>query len=98
MALKWIVMGILLGGVMDASRAEERDFFPLEVGNRWVFQQYDRRYEKTLPLAQTVSIEVIDQIQLNELSYFVLRKDWNTFLPDTLFIRKEGPRVFSVHR
>ncbi len=45
MALKWIVMGILLGGVMDASRAEERDFFPLEVGNRWVFQQYDRRYE-----------------------------------------------------
>ncbi len=89
-----IVLGTLLVGFMGASQAEERDFFPLDVGNRWVFQQFDLRYQDTLQVADIVSIEVIDQIQLNELPYFVLRQDWNVFLPDTLFVRKEGARVF----
>lgn len=79
---------------MNTAQAEEGDFFPLEVGNRWVFQKYDVRYPDTLRLAETVSTEVIGQVQFKERSYFVVRQDWNWFLPDTLYLRKEGAQVF----
>ena len=94
MALKWIALGALVAGCMSTAQAEEGDFFPLEVGNRWVFQKYDVRYPDTLRLEETVSTEVIGQVQLRERSYFVVRQDWNWILPDTLYLRKEGAQVF----
>ena len=94
MALRWIALGALVAGCMSTAQAEEGDFFPLEVGNRWVFQKYDVRYPDTLRLEETVSTEVIGQVQLKERSYFVVRQDWNWFLPDTLYLRKEGAQVF----
>lgn len=94
MALKWIALGALVAGCMGTAQAEEGDFFPLEVGNRWVFQKYDVRYSDTFRLEETVSTEVIGQVQLKERSYFVVRQDWNWFLPDTLYLRKEGAQVF----
>ena len=63
MALKWIALGALVAGCMSTAQAEEGDFFPLEVGNRWVFQKYDVRYPDTLRLEETVSTEVIGQVQ-----------------------------------
>ena len=94
MALRWIVLGALVAGCMGTAQAEEGDFFPLEVGNRWVFQKYDVRYQDTLRLEETVSTEVIGQVQLKERSYFVVRQGWNGFLPDTLYLKKEGAQVF----
>ena len=79
---------------MGTTHADEGDFFPLEVGNRWVFQKYDQRYQDTFRLEETVSTEVIGQVQLQDRSYFVVRQDWNWFLPDTLYLRKEGAQVF----
>ena len=80
--------------LMGTAQAEEGDFFPLEVGNRWIYQKYDVKYEDTLRVEATVSTEVIGQVQLQERSYFVVRQDWNWFLPDTLYLRKEGAQVF----
>ena len=94
MALRWIALGALVAGCMSTAQAEEGDFFPLEVGNRWVFQKYDVRYPDTLRLEETVSTEVIGQVQLKERSYFVVRQDWNWILPDTLYLKKEGAQVF----
>ncbi len=94
MALIWIALGALVAGYMSTAQAEEGDFFPLEVGNRWVFQKYDVRYPDIFRLEETVSTEVIGQVQLKERSYFVVRQDWNWFLPDTLYLRKEGAQVF----
>ena len=94
MALRWIAFGVLVAGCMGTAQAEEGDFFPLEVGNRWVFQKYDLRYPDNLRLEGTVSTEVIGQVQLQERSYFVVRQDWNWFLPDTLYLRKEGAQIF----
>ncbi len=94
MVLRWIVSGALVVGCMGTAQAEGGDFFPLEVGNRWVFQKYDVRYPDTLRLEETVSTEVIGQVQLQERSYFVVRQDWNWILPDTLFLKKEGAQVF----
>ncbi len=94
MVLRWIVSGALVVGCMGTAQAEGGDFFPLEVGNRWVFQKYDVRYLDTLRVEETVSTEVIGQVQLQERSYFVVRQDWNWFLPDTLYLRKEGAQVF----
>lgn len=94
MALRWIAFGVLVAGCMGTAQAEEGDFFPLEVGNRWVFQKYDLRYPDNLRLEGTVSTEVIGQVQLQERSYFVVRQDWNWLLPDTLYLRKEGAQVF----
>ena len=94
MALRWIALGALVAGCMGTAQAEEGDFFPLEVGNRWVFQKYDVRYPDALRLEETVSTEVIGQVELKERSYFVVRQDWNWFLPDTLYLRKEGAQVF----
>ncbi|MCY4606533.1 MAG: hypothetical protein OXE49_20050 [Gemmatimonadetes bacterium] len=94
MALKWIALGALVAGCMGTAQAEEGDFFPLEVGNRWVFQKYDVRYPDTLRLEETVSTEVIGQVQFQERSYFVVRQGWNGFLPETLYLRKEGAQVF----
>ena len=89
MVLRWIVLGALVVGCMNTAQAEEGDFFPLEVGNRWVFQKYDVRYPDTLRLEETVSTEVIGQVQLKERLYFVVRQNWNWFLPDTLYLRYE---------
>ena len=94
MALRWIASAALVAGYMGTAQAEEGDFFPLEVGNRWVFQKYDVRYPDTLRLEETVSTEVLGQVQLQDRSYFVVRQDWNWILPDTLFLRKEGAHVF----
>ena len=94
MAPRWLAFGVLVAGYMGTTQAEEGDFFPLEVSNRWVFQKYDVRYLDTLRLEETVSTEVISQVQLKERSYFVVRQDWNGFLPDTLYLRKEGAQVF----
>ncbi len=96
MALRWIALGALVAGCMSTAQAEEGDFFPLEVGNRWVFQKYDTRYSNVFRLGpeETVSTEVIGQVQLKERSYFVVRQDWNGNLPDTLYLRKEGAQVF----
>ncbi len=94
MALRWIALAAFVAGGMSTAQAEEGDFFPLEVGNRWVFQKYDERYSDIFRLDETVSTEVIGQVQLKEQSYFVVRKDWNPTLPDTLYLRKEGAQVF----
>ena len=96
MALRWLALGALVAGCMSTAQAEEGDFFPLEVGNRWVFQKYDPniRYPEIVRLEETVSTEVIGQVQLKERSYFVVRQDWNWILPDTLYLRKEGAQVF----
>ena len=94
MALRWIAWAALVAACTGTAQAEEGDFFPLEVGNRWVFQKYDARYPDTLRLEETVSTEVLGQVQLREWSYFVVRQDWNWFLPDTLYLRKEGTQVF----
>ena len=96
MALRWIALGALVAGCMGTAHADEGDFFPLEVGNRWVFQKYDTNlsYPDTLRVEGTVSTEVIGQVQLQDRSYFVVRQDWNWFLPDTLYLRKEGAQVF----
>ncbi len=94
MALRWLALGAFVAGCMGTAQADEGDFFPLEVGNRWVFQKYDVRYSDTLRVEETVSTEVIGQVQLQERSYFVVRQDWNWFLPDTLLLRKEGAQVF----
>ena len=94
MALRWIALGALVAGCMSTAQAEEGDFFSLEVGNRWVFQKYDVRYPEIVRLDETVSTEVIGQVELKERSYFVVRQDWNWFLPDTLYLRKEGAQVF----
>ena len=110
MALRWIALGALVACCMSTAHAEEGDFFPLEVGNRWVFQKYDVRYPDTLRVEEgvskefacpflpncspQVSTEVIGQVQLQARSYFVVRQDWNQFLPDTLYLRKEGAQVF----
>lgn len=96
MALKWIALGALVAGCMGTVQAEKGDFFPLEVGNRWVFQKYDPniRSPEIVRLEETVSTEVIGQVELKERSYFVVRQDWNWFLPDTLYLRKEGAQVF----
>ena len=112
MILRWIALGVLVAGGMGTAQAEEGDFFPLEVGNRWIYQKYDVRYADILRVEEipfkggpewdwrsgghkaTVSTEVIGQVQLQERSYFVVRQDWNWFLPDTLYLRKEGAQVF----
>ena len=94
MALRWIALAAFVAGYMGTAQAEEGDFFPLEVGNRWVFQKYDLRYPDHLRLEETVSTEVIGQVQLQERPYFVVRQDWKWILPDTLYLRKEGARVF----
>ena len=94
MALRWIALGAFVVGCMGTAQAEEGDFFPLEVGNRWIYQKYDVRYPDTLRLEETVSTEVTGQVELQERSYFVVRQDWNWFLPDTLYLRKEGAQVF----
>ena len=94
MALRWIALAALVAGGMSTAQAEEGDFFPLAVGNRWVFQKYDLRYPDNLRLEGTVSTEVIGQVQLQERQYFVVRQDWNWILPDTLYLRKEGAQVF----
>ena len=94
MALRWLALGAFVAGCMGTAQADEGDFFPLEVGNRWVFQKYDVRYSDTLRVEETVSTEVIGQVQLQERSYFVVRQDWNGLLPDTLLLRKEGAQVF----
>ena len=78
----------------ESYESEADDFFPLEVGNRWVFQKYDIRYSETFRLEGTVSTEVVGQVQLKEHSYFAVRQDWNWYLPDTLYLRKEGAQVF----
>ena len=94
MILKWIALGALVIGGMGTAYAEEGDFFPLEVGNRWIYQKYDWRYPDHLRVEETASMEVIGQVQLQEHSYFVVRKDWNWFLPDTLYLRTEEGQVF----
>ena len=96
MALRWVALGALVAGCMGTTHADEGDFFPLEVGNRWVFQKYDTNlsYPDTLRVEGTVSTEVLGQVQLQERSYFVVRQDWNGFLPDTLYLRKEGAQIF----
>ena len=94
------------------SPSRGRRLFPLEVGNRWIYQKYDVRYSDILRVEETpfkggpewdwrsgghkatVSTEVIGQVQLQKRSYFVVRQDWNWFLPDTLYLRKEGMHVF----
>ena len=80
----------------ESYESEAGDFFPLEVGNRWVFQLYDVRYSETFQLEQTISMEVTGQVQLKEHSYFVVQKPWNVFLPEgrTIYLRKEGSQVF----
>ena len=97
-------MQLLIGGLLllagplphfaESYESEVGDFFPLEVGNRWVFQKYDVRYPETLWLEGTVSTEVVGQVQLKEHSYFAVRQDWNWYLPDTLYLRKEGSQIF----
>ena len=94
MALKWIAWGALVAGGMGTTQAEEGDFFPLEIGNRWIYQKYDQRYPDTFRLEETASTEVIGQVPLKERSYFVVRQDWNWYLPDTLYVKKEGAHVF----
>ena len=96
MVLKWIALGALVTGGMGTAHAEEGDFFPLEVGNRWVFQKHNAniKYPEIVRLEETASTEVIGQVQLQERSYFVVRKDWNWFLPDTLYLREAGAQVF----
>ena len=54
MALRWIALAALVAGGMGTAQAEEGDFFPLEVGNRWVFQKYDVRYPDTLRLEEVL--------------------------------------------
>ena len=80
----------------ESYESEAGDFFPLEVGNRWVFQLYDVRYSETFRLEETISMEVTGQVQLKEHSYFVVQKPWNVFLPEdrTIYLRKEGSQVF----
>ena len=99
-------MQLLIGGLLllvgpvshfaDSYESEAGDFFPLEVGNRWVFQLYDVRYSETFQLEETISMEVTGQVQLKEHSYFVVQKPWNVFLPEdrTIYLRKEGSQVF----
>ena len=94
MILKWIALGALVIGGMGTAYAEEGDFFPLEVGNRWIYQKYDWRYPDHLRVEETASMEVIGQVQLQERSYFVVRQDWNWLLPDTLYLREAGAQVF----
>ena len=77
MSFRWIAFStvIVVVGCMGTAQAEVGDFFPLEVGNRWVFQLYDVRYSETFQLEETISMEVTGQVQLKEHSYFVVQKD-----------------------
>lgn len=96
MVLKWIALGALVTGSMGTAHAEEGDFFPLEVGNRWIFQKYNSniKYPEIVRLEETASTEVIGQVQLKDQSYFVVRQDWSWLLLDTLYLREAGAQVF----
>lgn len=96
MVLNWIALGALVTGGVGTAHAEEGDFFPLEVGNRWIFQKYDSNIKspEIVRLEETASTEVIGQVQLQDRSYFVVRQDWNWLLPDTLYLREAGAQVF----
>ena len=64
MILKWIALGASVIGGMGTAHAEEGDFFPLEVGNRWIYQKYDWRYPDHLRVEETASMEVIGQVSV----------------------------------
>ena len=90
----WLALSIFVLGCMVSAQAEDGDFFPLEVGNRWVFQIYDKQYDDVFPLDLTLSIEVTGQVQLQGRAYFVVQQEHSWALSDTLYLRKEGTQVF----
>ena len=81
-------------GVNDSlSSSGTSDYFPLQVGNSWVFEKYDLHDSTHSPMG-TFSIQVVDTTSIADATYFLVTQDWYEIIPDTVYARKEGDKVF----
>ncbi len=79
----------------SAIHAEEQsDYFPLQVGNLWIFEKYDLNDTTYSTSMGTFSIQVTDTTSIADTTYFVVTQDWYDMIPDTVYARKEGQKVF----
>ena len=72
---------------------EGPDYFPLQVGNLWVFEKYDLHGYSTSSMG-TFSIQVVDTTSIADTTYFLITQDWTARIPDTVYARKEGQKIF----
>lgn len=74
-------------------------FFPLKVGNYWVYQSndIDTKYNEIPGTASIDSFVVVkEQEILGKMAYVILRFN-NNLLIDTLFLAKENNQLFRLH-
>ena len=80
-------------GALYGSSGNDADYFPLQVGNSWIFEKYDLHDTTHSPMG-TFSIQVLGATSVADTTYFLVTQDWTEVIPDTIYVRKEGDKVF----
>lgn len=74
-------------------------FFPLKVGNYWVYESYslDERYKKISGTESIDSFSIVSRQFISGKMAFVILRFNNNKLIDTLFLVKENKQLFRFH-
>jgi hypothetical protein len=103
-AAAWLVLATMAAA--SIARAEEPDYYPLDVGNRWEYRLYGVITNSTIPGYGQVTVggtwteTVVGRRTVQGVEYMELvgdRAAERNLNEDTLCVRKDGPRVLAWH-
>ncbi len=80
---------------LSSAKADSTDYFPLQVGNTWIFDLYE--WPNLFVMQDTISI--IDSLKIDDKTWFLFNRYFTIHrLEDSVYLRKEEDKVYRYQK